>query len=403
MSFFILLVLLLPDDVFGLLAVYSSKTPNSIDYKWLDYRYGIIYFVISIIGIILVLRRWQIGLFLVVFVILLREVLIAITGNASLFFEGAYEMYLSMFVGYSLLIMAVFFLKDQLNLEWLFGLFLISNMLTIFLQYVLGRGGNEDGRYYCTNLDVGGSGVLCVLCILYLFFISRKTIINYIFVYLSFVGLWLTGSRSNLAFLLLIFTIYYAGNIATGRWKRIGDKRFVVILIPVLLIIILLCINSSFVENNRMVTTLSGESFEDDSSVLGRTASILAGFDIIQKHWWGISGFFVNLQREMTVRDFPTFPHSTFVALYILFGPIILALYYYWLILLWKMKNKLNNGYFWIIVYLIVSTIVYGGPIVNFKIYFEMMLATYLAARSTKIQQILRIWCHKHIVTIKDE
>ena len=169
------------------------------------------------------------------------------------------------------------------------------------------------------------------------------------------------------------------------------------------MIIILLCINSSFVENNRMVTTLSRESFEDDSSVLGRTASILAGFDIIQKHWWGISGFFVNLQREMTVRDFPTFPHSTFVALYILFGPIILALYYYWLILLWKMKNKLNNGYFWIIVYLIVSTIVYGGPIVNFKIYFEMMLATYLAARSTKIQQILRIWCHKHIVTIKDE
>ena len=36
----LLLCLILPDDFFGFITLYTSKTPDSIAYKWLNYQFG---------------------------------------------------------------------------------------------------------------------------------------------------------------------------------------------------------------------------------------------------------------------------------------------------------------------------------------------------------------------------
>ena len=49
----IILLLLLPDDVFSWLPVYQCVTPGFVSYKWLNYSFGIIQLVILLIGILI--------------------------------------------------------------------------------------------------------------------------------------------------------------------------------------------------------------------------------------------------------------------------------------------------------------------------------------------------------------
>lgn len=49
----LLLCLIMPDDFFGFVMLYTSRTPDWIAYKWLNYQFGIISAAILRMGIFL--------------------------------------------------------------------------------------------------------------------------------------------------------------------------------------------------------------------------------------------------------------------------------------------------------------------------------------------------------------
>ena len=46
----LLFCLIMPDDFFGAITLYTNKTPDGIAYKWLDYQFGIASVVFLVLG-----------------------------------------------------------------------------------------------------------------------------------------------------------------------------------------------------------------------------------------------------------------------------------------------------------------------------------------------------------------
>lgn len=399
-SIVILFILILPSAVFNLGSIYDSLTPFNIDYAWLDYHFGIIYLLIFVIGLYESIRQTKFYILGIFFLAFIREFIFFLLSDNNIFSTSRYEMYLTILVGYFLYLILKHYCKDYRQLDRFYGLFLISNMLTIYINVAMGGKGTTSteeelahiaGRYHASNLDVVGTGELCLITIIYLFFSQMKNKYRYPLMILSFIGLILSGTRSAIMFILGLGVMIFLKSIFTkmkNHSTKVQMKTFYGIMAVVIIIfgmVFYALINAARLESyfdlSRFSALLSLAAFSSDESVLGRFVSIQYGIDIILNHPFGISGFFTNLQTEMIIRGFPTFPHSTFISSYILFGPIILLIYQKWIKIIIDISNY-NNKYYWMILYYIFVTIVTGGPIVNFKVIFNLILLTYLANRS---------------------
>ena len=384
-----ILVLILPDDAFSRFAIYESTTPSYIRYKWLNYCFNVLQLLIVLFGIYVAFTLRKKGFAIVAFLMATREVFLLLLTNNSIFTSNRYEMYLTLSVGYCLLLCAEGFIGNEQDLNRLFEWFLVTNILSIYINVIMGGGsGILEGRYHASNLDVGGTGTLCVICCIYYLFSHKRTFVKILIILLSLIGLFLSGSRANLLFLILFFACYYIAitlkRIRVDEYvdrRRLLNRLIAGILIIVTLIIILILNRNQIIhifEESRFFSMFSS-SWGQDDSVLGRSASLRAGLDVLSQYPCGISGFFINLQQNMVLRGYPTFPHSTLLASYLLYGPIVFGVYAAWIITIRKI-NDVGNSYTWILLYFIISTIVYGGPLVNFKIIFMLMMATYLAS-----------------------
>jgi len=402
----LLFVLILPSAVFSLGSIYDSLTPAIISYDWLNYKFGILQLIICLIGAVEIICQKQ-RIFLIIFFIeFLREVLFYFVYDNSLFSESAYEMYLTVLVGYSLFLIVRRYMNDFQMMDKFYGLFLITNMLTIYINVAMGGRGTTssdaalagiEGRYHASNLDVTGTGDLCVLCIIYLFFSSIRNKYRYPLLALSVVGLALSGARASLAFLGLIFAFYVIKQLLArvkSRKIKYSDNtiyKAIIILVMAFILgfIILLNFNevSSRIDLTRFDALLSLSAMSSDGSFLGRMASLTAGLDVLADNPLGISGYFINLQSEMMARNYPTFPHSTLLSNYLLFGPIIFIFYFIWWRGIREGQHK-GNKYFWISLFYLISTVIAGGPVVNFKALFNFLFSSYLIFKSCTTRHI---------------
>ena len=391
---FMCFLMILPDDVFRWIPIYRSVTPSSISYRWLDYNFGIIQLFLLFIGIYYIVRLKKTKAFLLVVLMLIREFIYFIFSEDNIFAASAYEMYLTLFIGYAFVLWAEGGLKSLTECERFFKWFLVSNMLTLYINFVMGgSGGRLVGRYHSSNLDVGGTGTVCVLCFLFLSFAKEKKWYDYFFIALSVIGLLLSGSRANLLLLALILALYYILRLFLkfrkeergSASRRVFFTRFLIVIFAIAGISIFGFIYIDRIYNwilgSRFQALLTSEGMRSDSSFIGRTASFTAGLDVLKHHPLGISGYFINLQTEMRMRGYPTFPHSTLLSMYLIFGPIILIIYGVWIGLLKKLR-VIDVKYYMMILFLLISTIIYGGPITNFKIVFMIAMTTFLARRA---------------------
>lgn len=402
----LLFILVLPSGVFSLGTLYESLTPAAINYNWLDYRFGVLQLLIAILGIFEFLFQRQIVAAIIFLIALAREILLFFIYDNSIFTDSAYEIYLTIFVGYGLFLITRRYMNNFYSMDKFYGWFLITNMLTIYINVAMGGRGTTsteaelahiEGRYHASNLDVGGTGALCLLCIIYLYFSPIKKKYRYPLLVLSFIGLILSGSRADIGFAVAIIGYYCLKKIIDilKRQKiKISISMIYKAEIAVLSIILFsmwaITDMSQFLNRigfERFEILISMAAFSSDASVSGRFTSIQDGLDIITSNPIGISGYFINLQTEMMFRGFPTFPHSSLISGYILLGPIVLLLYIIWVRFLIKNRDY-SNKYFWIILYYTISTVIIGGPIVNFKIIFTLVITTALAYKSLNDQKL---------------
>ena len=379
----LLFLMIMPDDFFGMFELYHNATPSFIDYKWLDYRFGIVQLIILIIGIILFLyhKVYSVGLVSIYF--LIRELLF----KNNVFTMHSYEMYLTLFVGLSFLILTIYSAQNYEQLKSFFYAFLFLNVVSVYINRILSSSVAEGSRYHASNLDVGGTGIICAITLFYLLEIKEKKAFDYFFLIITTIALVMSGSRNSVG----IFTILLVIKWIIGIFRReditkeeIRHSILRIIAIAIFIVAVILIFGHQIQEvllTNRIFTTFLSGNIANDDSFDGRSRSIAIGLDIIKDHPFGISGWFTNLQEETRMRGFPTFPHSDIICFYLMYGPVTIILYIY--VIIQMIKNKgIHNTFLWPLLFLLLYSIISGGAETNFKIIYIYGVVIYLFIRT---------------------
>lgn len=385
----LLFIMLLPDSAFQAICLYSSGTPSDIPYKWLDYKFGLLYLIVLIIGIINAVKKHNKWIGMAFIVMMAREVSMCLVSRNNIFSHSSFEMYLSLFTGVLFAFVIRSCCKNIGDFNKYLKILLCGNVMTIYLNAIMGLTGIE-GRYNIVNLDVGTTGWVC--CIALIFTIIEK---NERFfcakVFLWTFALFLSGSRVNfLITLVVIFGIVFLRILRVHHFKRRTLCFAAMGMIAVMAAVIWLLytqngqlIISNLTQNSRILQALNISRLSKDGSIIGRQSSLSAGIDILANNPFGIAGYFINLQRETRMRGFDTFPHFGMLDAYILFGPIVLPLYAQWIKSLFRLYKQ-KSEHFFLLASLVIYQIIAGGPIVNFKIYTFYALVTIFAYEITQ-------------------
>lgn len=379
----LLFLMIMPDDFFGMFEIYHNATPSFIDYKWLDYRFGIVQLIILIIGIILFLyhKVYSVGLVSIYF--LIRELFF----KNNVFTMHSYEMYLTLFVGLSFLILTIHSAQNYEQLNFFFSAFLFLNVVSVYINRILSSSVAEGSRYHASNLDVGGTGIICAITLFYLLEIKEKKAFDYFFLIIATIALVMSGSRNSVG----IFAILLVAKWIIGIFRReditkeeIRHSILRIIAIVILIVAVILIFGHLIKDvllTNRIFTTFLSGNIANDDSFDGRSRSIAIGLDIMKVHPFGISGWFTNLQEETRMRGFPTFPHSDTICFYLMYGPVTIILYIY--VIIQMIKNKgIHNTFLWPLLFLLLYSIISGGAETNFKIIYIYGVVIYLFIRT---------------------
>lgn len=374
----VFLILIVPDDFFTIFAVYTNKSPGFISYRWLNYSFNVVLLVVLLLGLVLSIIHNEKRLWGWIVLALIRELLFLVLGMNSCFSDHSYEIYLTLLTGISLTLICKYISDDVDDLNSFFWISVICNVITVYLAVIMRAG--YANRYNAINMDVGSTGTICALTIMYC--LLNENIRNRVLIAIvALIALFLSGSRVNL---LLTVLMLVAGFIIRGIQHRKFERNVVLgfACLSILGFIALVYFDATSqglasntnLSINRMLASFSFDGMGADSSVLGRTTSIGVGIDIIRHNLFGISGYFTNLQTETVQRGFPTFPHSSLIDYYIFLGPLLLLLIFRILRTL-KRLWKIDFSQFIILLYMFTFITISGGPIVNFKIiYFYSMI-----------------------------
>jgi len=383
--FLIFLLMIVPDDAFNLFPVYTNQSPSYIAYKWLNYSYNAILLVAMLLGLIVSIHHRDKWLWVVICLATMRELFFWMIGVNSCFTAHSYEIYLTLLTGVAIAKIVQFSADDIDELNLFFWRIIVFNVLTVYIALAMNAG--FSNRYNAVNMDVGSTGTICAFTIIYCLF-NEKIKGRMLIAVLALIALFLSGSRVNLLLTIAVLSIGLLIQIGKkGVVNRKGAIAFAGLAIIGAVVLIYLDFFaqglsiSSNVSISRMLASLSLEGMGRDDSVIGRTASILAGFDIVKQNIFGISGYFTNLQYETVQRGFPTFPHSSLLVYYILLGPVVILLVIF---IVNTLKNIYKRDYaqFLVLLHMTLFITFSGGPIVNFKLIFIYTMILILSANT---------------------
>ena len=200
----LLFCLIMPDDFFGFITLYISRTPDSIAYKWLNYQFGVISAVILLMGFVLYSnqKRKELGILALMFV---RELLLLMTGKTSCFSENSYEIYLSLILGVCMMNIVCRVNLTHEDQQLFLWRAIFANIAMVYISLFLHLNGIAN-RYNAPNMDVEATGVICGVAFIFCLF-QKDICSRYILACAACGGLILSGSRINLLIVLLVVAI----------------------------------------------------------------------------------------------------------------------------------------------------------------------------------------------------
>ncbi len=385
---YIILVLYIPNFIKDRTIVYSisaasyiASDPWNQKGPWLLYSISWICIPALIMGIFLRPKKDQINLKPILLFVLVRNIVRFFVGETSIFTYGDfgdYSIFFSLLIGYGCYLL----LSNKrvlIDLEDCMDLIIILNFITQILFVITGRRSDYGGRYAALGSSVGELGVTCFTYIIYYLYIRRKEKNNYFAFFSALVTLVISGSRTNFV-LTLICALLFLPKLNRNR-KNVIKVAAIVGAVFALMVLFGSFDSTIFGQTIGRITDFlsslfssSGNKFlEGDSSFSGRIASIQSGFITLSQNPFGISASTIDLQIRTQFNGYNTFPHSTLLSYYLLWGiPVLFVLGWMIFHIYKSFKNK-NSLWIFLVILLIFFSI-YGAPIINSKTYFWYLL-----------------------------
>lgn len=381
---FTLLLLFVPDEVFYETSLFQFTTPQIINYNWLESSASFLFFPFFMLVIKNNINKKVFFLFFFIISLFIWNLVKSYFVESFLMSNLNFELFYGLTIGVLLISYITRIVITSERLELFFEIFIYTQILGLLIGVVLDAG--FDGRFHPPNLDVGTTGLFLGVFFVYLLFVKSK--VNYIVIFLVFGCIILTGSRSNII-LPFIFLFYFFIN----KIKKIMNLKNILIIGCLVFSIFIFFRNHlsllselEFMDLDRisaLYEMATSGGVVDDNSFIGRIESIRVGLKVLNQNPLGVFFSFIDLQWNMQINGYDTFPHSSFLAFYLVFGPFFVVIVFRFLLIFYKLI-KFQSNYSFVFLYIIIYSIFFGGLFVNFKIFFFYLLIFYLGLSTLK-------------------
>jgi len=382
-----LVLLFLPVKVIESTAIYVTKTPSYIWYDYFSYAFSVVAIPIFLIAFIRRNKSQAINFSKVIGMSFVINIVYAIFNSSNIFSTKHYEMFLILLQAEAINCTVFSFDKNKetTHAENFLDIYFVLAFWSQILRMILGM--NTFGRYGAIGLGVGGTGYFCAIYILYIVYCKKMDKSVMIRMLFAMVSLLLSGQRTCL-FLCIVFLLPYIielfsvllenKKVSRAMFRKIKFLFGLAVLI-ILIILIVLALYSwgikivglEYIERVLdAIVALFSRNLSGITSVSGRTASIDAGIKVWLANPFGISNDFYDLQYRMSQENYVTFPHSTLLACILLWTVPLAIFCTIYVINLWRGLVREKSSFQWIVLFIIVMDIVWGGPILDVPLFF---------------------------------
>ena len=350
---------------------------------WLGYTFGALSILALLTGIkyLFSYRNNDINIGTLVLYLFLWNCIRVVIGASNIFSYNDYSLFLSLITGYGGYILLKRYVHYEI--EDAFDLIVILNFVTQCINIFAGRQLEYGGRYAAIGSTTGSVGIMCASYLIYYLFCRKNEKRSMISILACVLSILLAGSRFNLM-IAIIFIILFAFKLRKGL--ELNDKKRKTVIILILVGILVVPFAYSYLGNtifskllNRtedVIGAILGRDTSyvtDDLSFNARLLSLKAGLETIIENPLGISTSSIDLQAHTIKHGFTYFPHSTLISYYLLWG--IPAIIIFVSLINHAVKAIKNNNTVWILaLYFLVSFVLYGGPIIESKMYLWYFL-----------------------------
>lgn len=383
-------ILFMPNAIRFVSILYSVDADSYVSenlwinqHAWLHYSFSYLEVFSVLTAIFLKLDDKHINIRPIVLLIIGINIIRFLASMTNMFQFNDYSLLLSLLSGYGCYLLLTSSKIANIDIEDLLDSIIIFNTITQFMFIFTGRQMEYGGRYGALGSDVGSVGVICSQYLIYFIFCRNSKKRSLLVLTCCLISLILSGSRSNLLFavffiVVFVFRLHKSCKANSQTSRAIGILALIILLFTPI-------ISTVFVESNistvfdRMLGILKAISmdnkgyFESDGSMVGRLMSFNAGLAILADNPFGISASTIDLQMETIKNGYVSFPHSTMLSYYLLWSVATAVIYFY--IIKWIIRAIKEGKRVWIfLLYFLITSIIYGGPVVNAKNYFWYLL-----------------------------
>lgn len=357
-----LLLLILPGDVYEFTSFHTYKSIPSLTYLWLNSPVSYIY--VLVVPFLLIAKTRQLLSFAgFVFGIAMWDYF---AGNSMAYSNAYYESYINLTLGVVLALGIVGYVgRDLERTLQIFELIILGNVILVLFGAMVGFG--LDYNRFSTlrlNFTFMSSNETAFISGIGLLLAYRKKSWLKVLVYI--VIIILTGSRGPVLF-LLVAAMQHAIRANIRNIFNIFHRKYMIALSGVIVVGFFASIFFSSLRSLEFLSSLNSigtEEISQDVSVLGRVQSINVGWQLMLNYPMGLSFCFNDVQWNMNIFGYPTFPHSCVMYWYLVMGPVMTMLLF--VAYLRKISMDIILGvplFFYVTSYLVFS----GGATIGFK------------------------------------
>lgn len=374
--------MLMPGNVFKLTSLYHMETPGYIGYTAVDYDFSVLMIPIILYGSYIYYKNYDYRYLALLILLFVNDVMRDMLDLGKFFAIGDYTYYLAFTCGVLSAYIFYYVLLEK-NIKY-FHYFWLVNIITQVGNVFWGNSPFE-GRWYAINFGLAETGIISMMGLFMIIFSGKnKSNFEKFMIPIYLLSMILAGSRSSFVFLLLICCIYKIRNANISTKSIVRFSIFFICMCSVVIIIFLTNDKvqssvSEMVEFYNYLLSIDLQSLNltkiDEriatESLFGRFYSIYWGILILIDNPFGLGSSVILIQDGIkSLGGYPSFPHSSFLSYWLLFGIVTWIIIIYGITRL-KALIKEKSKYEMIGWYLFISFWFYGGPpTMNFKAWF---------------------------------
>lgn len=377
-----LFIMFLPGNVFKMTSFYHVETPAYIGYTAVDYDFSVLLIPIVLYGAYVYYKNFDYRYVVLLILLFANDVIRDMLDIGNFFDVGDYTYYMAFTCG---ILSAYIFYYGLLEKNVIyFHCFWLANIITQIGNVFWGYSPFE-GRWYAINYGLAATGIMSMMGLLMIIFSKeRKSRFEMFMIPTYILSMALAGSRSSFVFLLLIICIYEIRNTKISTKDVVKFVLFLICACSVIIVIIMISDKAqsslseiigfynylSMIDLQSLNLTSIDERIATES-LFGRFYSIYWGIIILMDNPFGLGSSVILIQDGIkTLGGYPSFPHSSFLCYWLLFGVVAWIIIIYGITRL-RLLMKEKSKYEMIGWYLFISFWFYGGvPTMNFKAWF---------------------------------